>query len=111
MTAKKRKPGVSIPEAQRHTTKVQLRLPPREAERLRELAGDEGVTVSGWVAGKVKCARRCEIHDDEAAQCRRGSTVTLYRVHRHAGAHESIDCCDQHAAEIEAQGHYERERE
>lgn len=57
MTAKKRKPGVSIPEAQRHTSRVVLRLPPREAERLRELAEDEGVTVSGWVAALVDADR------------------------------------------------------
>lgn len=50
----KRKPGVSIPEAQRHTTRVVLRLPHDVAEHLRDVAADEGVTVSAWVARAIR---------------------------------------------------------
>lgn len=111
----KRKPGVSIPEAQRHTVAIKLRLSPGAAERLRELADEEGLTLAAWVTSLVgaeegaSMIRRCEIHDDDEERCHRGATVTLYRVHRHAGAHESVDCCDDHAAEVEARGAYERE--
>lgn len=51
---KKRKPGASIPEAQRHTTRVVLRLPPDAAELLYDAAADERITVSAWVARAIR---------------------------------------------------------
>jgi predicted DNA-binding protein len=45
----KKKPGKNIPNAQRHTVQVLLRLPPDVAERLDELAEQWGVTRSGAV--------------------------------------------------------------
>jgi hypothetical protein len=51
MAAKRKKPsGENIPEAQRHTVQVKLRLPPEYAERLDELARKLRVTRSGAVA-------------------------------------------------------------
>lgn len=47
---KKRKAsGVNIPNSQRHTVQVLLRLPPEVAEKLDELAERWGVTRSGAV--------------------------------------------------------------
>lgn len=44
--------GLNIPEAQRGTVAIKLRLLPDVAERLRLLAGDGG--VSAWVAARVQ---------------------------------------------------------
>ena len=56
----KKKPGKNIPNAQRHTVQVLLRVPPDVAERLDELAEEWGVTRSGCVA------RLVEEHDGES---------------------------------------------
>lgn len=58
--ATKKKPGKNIPNAQRHTVQVLLRVPPDVAERLDELAEEWGVTRSGCVA------RLVEEHDGDA---------------------------------------------
>jgi len=51
MAAKKRKAsGVNIPETQRGTVQVKLRLPPDVAEELDDLAARWGITRSGAVA-------------------------------------------------------------
>jgi hypothetical protein len=50
MAAKKKASGVNIPEAQRGTVAVKLRLPPDVAEDLDELAARWGLTRSGTVA-------------------------------------------------------------
>jgi hypothetical protein len=50
MTAKKKASGRNIPEAERGTVQVKLRLPPDVAEELDELADRWGVTRSGAVA-------------------------------------------------------------
>lgn len=47
--ATKKKPGKNIPNAQRHTVQILLRVPPDVAERLDELAEEWGVTRSGAV--------------------------------------------------------------
>lgn len=60
MADKKKKPGKNIPNAQRHTVQVLLRVPPDIAERLDELAEEWGVTRSGCVA------RLVEEHDGDA---------------------------------------------
>ena len=46
----KRKPGASIPNSQRHTVQVQLRLSPEVATALRGLAARENESVSAYVA-------------------------------------------------------------
>ena len=58
--ATKKKPGKNIPNAQRHTVQVLLRVPPDVAERLDELAEEWGVTHSGAVAQLI------EEHDSDA---------------------------------------------
>ncbi len=50
MATKKKKPGKNIPNAQRHTVQVLLRLPPDVAEELDELAERWSMTRSGTVA-------------------------------------------------------------
>ena len=50
MAAKKKASGVNIPEAQRHTVQVQLRLPVDVKEDLDELAERWGLTRAGTVA-------------------------------------------------------------
>lgn len=56
--AAKKKPGKNIPNAQRHTVQILLRVPPDVAERLDELAEGWGLTRSGAVG------RLVELHDD-----------------------------------------------
>lgn len=56
--ASKKKPGKNIPNAQRHTVQVLLRVPPDVAERLDELAEEWGITRSGVVG------RLVEEHDE-----------------------------------------------
>lgn len=46
----KKKSGKNIPNAQRKTEQVLLRLPPEYRERLHELRDEWGLTVSGVVA-------------------------------------------------------------
>ncbi len=46
----KKKPGRNIPETQRGTVQVKLRLPPDVAEELDDYAAKHGVTRSGAVA-------------------------------------------------------------
>lgn len=41
---------MSVPEGQRRTVQVKLRLPPEAAEKLRTLAEKHGVTLSELVA-------------------------------------------------------------
>jgi hypothetical protein len=48
--------GPNIPEAQRSTVQVKLRLPPEVADQLDMLAANWGVTRSGAVAGLVEAA-------------------------------------------------------
>lgn len=52
--AAKKKPGKNIPNAQRHTVQVLLRLPPDVADELDELAARWGLTRSGAVARLVE---------------------------------------------------------
>lgn len=49
--ASKRKPGRAVPEAQRHTEQVKLRLPPEVAAELRRRAVGHRGGASGVVAG------------------------------------------------------------
>lgn len=42
--------GPDIPEAQRHTSRIFLRLPPDVAGQLRTRAESEGLTLSAYVA-------------------------------------------------------------
>lgn len=56
--ATKKKPGRNIPNAQRHTEQMLLRLPPEIDERIRELADEWGLTNAGVVA------RLVEEHDE-----------------------------------------------
>lgn len=56
--ATKKKPGKNIPNAQRHTVQILLRVPPDVAERLDELAEEWKLTRSGTVG------RLLEEHDD-----------------------------------------------
>lgn len=57
MAEKKRKaPGRNIPNSQRHTVQVLLRLPPDVAEALDEMAERWGVTRSGAVGKLVEMA-------------------------------------------------------
>lgn len=51
--ATKKKPGKNIPNAQRHTVQVLLRLPPDVAERLDDLAEEWGLTRAGAVGRLV----------------------------------------------------------
>ena len=51
---KKKASGANIPEAQRNTVRVVLRVPPDIAERLDELAEGWGITRSGAVARLVE---------------------------------------------------------
>ncbi len=60
LMATKKKSGKNIPNAQRHTVQILLRVPPDVAERLDELAEEWGVTRSGCVA------RLVEEHDGHA---------------------------------------------
>lgn len=55
----KKKPGRNIPNAQRHTIQVLLRLPPEHAERIEELADQWRLTKSGVVG------RLLEAHDED----------------------------------------------
>lgn len=54
MTEKKKASGANIPEAQRGTVQVKLRLPPDVAEELDALAESWGLTRSGAVARLVE---------------------------------------------------------
>lgn len=56
--ATKKKPGKNIPNAQRHTVQLLLRLPPDVVERIEELAEAWNVTKAGAVA------RLVEEHDE-----------------------------------------------
>jgi hypothetical protein len=56
--ASKKKPGKNIPNAQRHTVQILLRVPPDVAERIEELAEQWGLTKAGAVA------RLVEEHDE-----------------------------------------------
>jgi predicted DNA-binding protein len=58
--ATKKKPGKNIPNAQRHTVQILLRLPPEVAERIEELAEAWNLTKAGAVA------RLVEEHDERA---------------------------------------------
>jgi hypothetical protein len=49
--------GRNIPEAERHTVAVKLRLPPDEAAALRELAAAAQVTVSELVVALMRRRR------------------------------------------------------
>jgi len=57
MNTKKKASGRNIPEAERGTVQVKLRLPPDVAEDLDELAERWGVTRSGAVAKLVEGAK------------------------------------------------------
>ncbi len=59
VVATKKKPGKNIPNAQRHTVQILLRVPPEVAERLDELAEGWGLTRAGAVG------RLVEEHDEE----------------------------------------------
>ncbi len=52
--ATKKKPGKNIPNAQRHTVQILIRVPPEIAERLDELAEEWAVTRSGVVGHLVE---------------------------------------------------------
>lgn len=54
MPAKKKAPGKNIPNAQRHTVQILLRVPPDVAERIEELAERWGLTKAGTVARLVE---------------------------------------------------------
>jgi hypothetical protein len=56
MAAKKKASGVNIPEAQRGTVAVKLRLPPDVADDLDDLAARWRLTRSGAVARLVEQA-------------------------------------------------------
>jgi predicted DNA-binding protein len=55
---KRKASGANIPETQRHTVQVKLRLPPDVAEALDEVAERWGVTRSGAVARMIEKERR-----------------------------------------------------
>lgn len=65
MTTKRKASGVNIPEAQRGTVAVKLRLPPDVAEELDELAAKWGVTRSGVIGLLLdqRAARRATQHN------------------------------------------------
>jgi hypothetical protein len=51
MAAKKKKAsGVNIPEAQRHTVRLMLRVPPEVVDALDDLAAQWNLTRSGTIA-------------------------------------------------------------
>lgn len=50
MASKKRKPGANIPDAQRHTARLTLRLPPEVAAELRRRGVGHPRGASGVVA-------------------------------------------------------------
>ena len=50
---KPRKPGKNIPNSQRHTRAVLLRLRPETETRLRKLAAERGLSIADAVAGAV----------------------------------------------------------
>ena len=52
--ARRKASGANIPEAQRGSVQVKLRLPPDVAESLDELAAKWGLTRSGTVARLVE---------------------------------------------------------
>lgn len=54
--AAKKKPGKNIPNAQRHTVQILLRVPPDVAEDLDELAEKWGLTRSRTVARLIEQA-------------------------------------------------------
>jgi hypothetical protein len=55
MTARaKRRPGASIPEAQRHTVAVKLRLAPDVREQLAEIVTDSGYSTSEIVTEMIR---------------------------------------------------------
>lgn len=55
----RRKPGPSTPRRPvRTTVQILLRLPPEDAQTLRDLASRDGGTISGWV---VEAVRRAEL--------------------------------------------------
>ena len=54
---KKKASGASIPEAQRHTTPIKLRLAPQVSDRLRVLAAKHKESLSEFVARLVLRAR------------------------------------------------------
>lgn len=54
MTARKKASGRNIPEAERHTVALKLRLSPEVAELLRSTAETEGRSVSDVVAAAVQ---------------------------------------------------------
>ena len=56
MTGKKKASGRNIPEAERGTIQVKLRLPPDVKDDLDDLARRWGLTVSGTVARLVEQA-------------------------------------------------------
>ena len=56
--ATKKKPGKNIPNAQRHTVQVLLRLRPEAARRLRELAAARKSSVSETVADLLDAGER-----------------------------------------------------
>lgn len=49
LMAAKKKPGKNIPNAQRHTVQILLRVPPEVAERIEELAEEWRLTKAGVV--------------------------------------------------------------
>lgn len=52
---------MTVKDAQRHTTKLQLRLPPDLAREIRALSASSGVPVSTLVALAWAVARRGEV--------------------------------------------------
>lgn len=53
---KPRKPGKNIPDSQRHTKAVLLRLRPETATRLRELAAEHGTSLANVVSVAIDIA-------------------------------------------------------
>lgn len=53
---KPRKPGKNIPNSQRHTTLVTLRMQPGAATRLRELAAEHGTSLVNVVSVALEIA-------------------------------------------------------
>jgi predicted transcriptional regulator len=66
MTAKKKASGRNIPEAERGTIQVKLRLPPDVADDLDELARRWNLTRSGAVARLVESAT--DVQSNERSQ-------------------------------------------
>lgn len=67
MKKTKKASGVNIPEAQRGTVQVKLRLPPDVKEDLDDLAERWGLTVSGTVATLVERALESNSPDTEGS--------------------------------------------